>query len=212
MPFTSQILPAEELNAMKRDLQSFKSVASMVDSLVAAAQNTTLGHNIQVFTLGVQDIQPGGAGLAAATAAGWRLAASVGGQTIACDLYTVARGGSAPLDQGAPRLACVRAGAPVDRLMAAMTSMQQIDGQPANTEFTIRLLIMPALFTDALWLLPLNLDLDSSRLIAYDTLVEGLITDIQYSPTDFLNRLAPVAQYWKDHPVLGLEKPPISTF
>ena len=194
---------------MKRDLPSFKSVdATTAAALLAVAQNPALGHNIEVFTIGMQDVLPGGSGLAAATSAGWRLAAAISPNTIACDMYSVARGGSQPLPAGSRRLACVRTGAPVNKLLMAIDGLQQIDGQPPGTAFLIRLLIMPALFTDALWLLPLSLNLADSRLIAYDTLVEGYEPGTQYSPPDFIQPLVQVAEYWKHNSIASLDQPP----
>jgi hypothetical protein len=200
MPLTSQLLPIEELNALQRDLSSFKSVdATTADWLVSAAQNPASGYSTEVFTLGVPDILPGGGGLAAAMSGGWRLSGAYGTKPIACDMYTVARGGPQPLPQGSHRLACVRTGEPVNKLLTAIASLQQPGAMPPDTPFLLRLLIMPALFTDALWLLPSSLDPASSRLIAYDTLIETFTPGTQYSPADFIQRLLPVAQYWQQY-------------
>jgi hypothetical protein len=205
---TPDILPDEELNALRSDLPNFKSVdTATADKLIFAAQSPTLGHSVEVFTIGVPDILPGGNGLAAATSAGWRLAAAFGATTIACDMYTVARGGPQPLPQGTRRLACMRTGDQVNKLLIAIAGLQQIAGQPPATDFRIRLLIMPALFTDALWLLPMSLNTADSKLVAYDTLVDGITPGAQYSPADFIKLLVPVAQYWKDNPVKSLLKP-----
>src|SRR5271169_3529814 len=133
---TPQVLPSEEFNALQSGLRSFKSVdAATAALLLSAAQGHTTGHNAQVFTMGVLDVLPGGGGLSAAKVGGWQLAGEFGGQIVACEMYTGARGGPQPLPQGSPRLSCVRTGEPGNRLLRAIASLQEIDGQPPATPF-----------------------------------------------------------------------------
>ncbi len=158
------------------------------------------GLRAKVYTIGISDVLSGWSTAASAQPAGWRVAVPTANGGLAGDLYTASRGGLHPLDEGTPRVACLRTGSQVSKLIDSVAQATVLDGQPAGTLFEIRLLIMPALFTDALWLVLPNLNTTDFRFVAYDTVIEGFQRGKQYALDAFLQMLLPVAQYWKSTP------------
>jgi hypothetical protein len=156
---------------------------------------------LQVFTIGVPDVLPGGDGLKGAKAAGWRIAASAAGTALAGDIYTLGTGGKKPIREGTPRLACVRQGAEIDtmlRAIAALSARPFTDRLRAEA-FQLRLLVFPGLFTEALWLQPETPGSPNAFIVPYHTLVENVRAMSAYSERELIELLRPVAEKWQFH-------------
>jgi hypothetical protein len=159
------------------------------------------GQAWQVFTMTLPDFLPGGKGFKAAIPGGWRVATGSGTQVIAGDLYTgntVARQYPYALPEGAPRLACIRAGDEISKLLSAM---QQLTQPPLLTDlpsllFNLHVLLLPGLVTEALWLQPWNPGAGSSYVVPFHTLIKTLETGKAYTEERFLQILQPVARKW----------------
>jgi hypothetical protein len=158
------------------------------------------GQPFEVYYMGIDGVLAGPSGLPKQPS-GYRVAVFVDQTAYAADIYTVPRG---PLPPGTSRLACVRKGPSVGALLKEVADVAR---QPDDGPFTPRLLTLPGLYTDALWLVPPSLDLIQSRLIPYHTLVRTLNPGTLYSPDDFLARLYPVADYWRFRPRPENKKP-----
>ena len=114
------------------------------------------------------------------------------------------RGGKYPLPNGAPRVACIRQGPQIDNMLQTITSITapamaaQLPAEP----FTVQLLIMPGLFTEALWLQPQNPG--SSFIVPFHTLVDNVQLNYAYTEQQLIPLLRPVAEKWVSY------KPPLS--
>jgi hypothetical protein len=181
--------------ALRRDLPSFQSFRSadppMRQLLLGARQG------LPAFTMGVPDVLMGGAGIKGAQASGWRVAVRAGATALAADIYSMARGGKNNLDRGTPRLACIRQGAEVVTLLQAIAALSAppLADQLPSGPCEIRLLVMPGLFTDALWVKPQNPGLPDA-FVPFYTLVENITVKSPYSEQDLIVLLRPVAEKW----------------
>ena len=131
--------------------------------------------------------------------AGWRIATAAPDTDIAGDVHMLARRGSKPLPEGTPRLACIRKGPHITRMLQAIAALEKpADASPVPAKpYTLNLLIMPDLFTEALWLLPNGLPLEPPVVIPYYTLIKDLYVMTPYSEADFIALLRPIAEKWQ---------------
>jgi hypothetical protein len=67
--------------------------------------------------------------------------------------------------------------------------------------FQLRLVSMPELFTEGLWLAPQSMNRNSVRVVPYYTLIKGFPVGIPYTEADFIENVRPVATAWQDMPV-----------
>ena len=191
---TSQVLTPDVKNALAAGLPSFRSAdRSMQNALLDAT------HGFQVFTMGVPDVLPNGAGLKGATLSGWRIAVQMKGVAMAGDIYTMPRGGNQPTDR--PRLACVRQGDQIEALLRTFAALTQapLSSQLPTEPFNVHVLIMPGLFTDALWLEPQNPGSSQSYLVPYHTRVDGVHLERAYTENELIALLQPLAIKWKSY-------------
>lgn len=201
LDFVKPIFPDDVKLALLYGVSSFRSVDSASRQTLVAAAQGFLGERIGVFTLGVPDVLPDGAGLRGAAPSGWRVAAGSGKTAMAADVYTVARGGPHPLPADTPRLACVRKGAEVERMLraiAALSAPPLVDHLP-NQPLILHLLSLPGLFTEALWLQPQGGTATGSIVIPFYTLIENFPLLTPYSEQEFVSYVQPVAQYWQQY-------------
>ena len=149
-------------------------------TMAAGGESPAVSEGHQIFTLNPQEIA-GGAGLDAAQAVGWR--------------YTVNQpsagllGGSAPATaevaetDGVHRFSHLQQGWLADatrRAIAAAQSLPQVAGQP----FELRLLRLPALLVDALWLK--NTGGGEDLVVPIASLSKKLVAGQAYAPAQFL--------------------------
>jgi hypothetical protein len=186
------ILPDAGSKALADGLSRFNRTA---DASVQA-QLKSAGQTFAVYYMGIQGVLAGPSGLPK-DPSGYRVALSVDDTAYAADIYTMPRHGPDPLPEGTARLACVRKGPSIACLLRVFDDLVR---QPDDGLFTARLLTLPGLHTDSIWLVPADLDLAHSKLIPYHTLVRTLKPGTLYSPRDFLARLYPVADYWRFRP------------
>jgi len=206
-----QPLPANVIQALNAGLPAFSRSANAAAQvqLMNVAQGGAGGSTYEVFTTGISGVMQGPAGMPNQPA-GWRVATRVGLVNMAADIYTVPRGGASPVAAGTPRLACVQTGTVVERMLLATVKLTRWpDGQPVSGQYIARLLILPGLFTESIWLVPPSDDATQSLLVPYHTLVRGFAPDMLYTPSEFFALIRPVAEYWKDRP--RLHKPAVST-
>jgi hypothetical protein len=200
MAFTpiTQVITVDVKKALLDGVPAFRSFTSAEPALQQALLQATQGF--QVFTLTIPDVLPTGAGLKGAQLSGWRIAVANGGAAIAGDVYTMARGGKQPLPAGAPRLACIRQGQEVTNMLqtiadlSAPTLADQLPAEP----FNVQLLIMPGLYTDALWLQP-QTGTTPSYIVPFHTLVANVRLNYAYIEQDIIALLRPIAEKWMSY-------------
>lgn len=193
---TPQVLTPDVKNALAAGLPSFRSADRSVQNALLDAT-----HGFQVFTMGVPDVLPSGGGLKAAKLSGWRIAVQMKGGAMAGDIYTMPRGGQQPLPSGGPRLACVRQGDQIEALLRAFAALTQapLSSQLPAEPFDVHVLIMPGLYTDALWLEPQNPGSSESYLVPYHTRVDGVHLERAYTEKELIALLQPLAKKWKSY-------------
>jgi hypothetical protein len=193
-----QSLPDNVMAAVETGLPSFGSAGAALQKLFLDAARAKGG--VRVFSPGVADVLPGGRGLNRSDEpAGWRIATATPDTDIAGDVHMLARRGSEPLPEGTPRLACVRKGPHITRMLAAIAALEKgADASPAPAkQYKLNLLFMPDLFTEALWLLPTDPPLEPAVVIPYYTLIKDLYVMTAYSEADFIKRVRPIAEKWR---------------
>jgi hypothetical protein len=154
-------------------------------------------QGLPAFTMGVPDVLMGGAGIKGARASGWRVAVSAGATALAADIYSMARGGKNSLDAGIPRLACIRQGAEVVTLLEAIAALSAppLADQLPPGPCELRLLVLPGLFTDALWVQPQDPG-SPGAFVPFYTLIENIYVKSVYREQDLILLLRPVAEKW----------------
>ncbi|GEM_PF-3023178 len=194
-----QPLPGNVIQALGAGLPAFSRSANAAaqTKLMNVAQGGAGGSTFEVFTTGISGVLQGAPAGLPNQPAGWRVAARLSPVNLAADIYTVPRGGGSPVAAGAPRLACIRAGTVVRLLLEGILALHD---QPVSGEFIARLLILPGLFTEAIWLVPQPVDLTKSLFVPYHSLVRGLAPTTLYTPSQFFASLRPVAEYWRNQP------------
>ena len=185
-------LPDAVVFALRRDLHSFQSADQLMREMLLGAR-----RGLQVFTMGVPDVLVEGTGIKGAKVSGWRIAMSKGDTAVAADIYTMASVGDKPLSAGTPRLACIRQGAEIVTMLQAITALSAppLADQLPPGPLGVRLLVMPGLFTDALWVRPENPD-SPDAFVPFYTLVEDIRLNWAYSEHDLIPLLRPVAEKW----------------
>lgn len=150
-------------------------------TMAAAGEPPAVSDSHQIFTLNPQEIA-GGAGLDAARAVGWRYTVNQPSASLV--------GGSAPATaevsetDGIHRFSHLQHGWLADatrRAIAAAQSLPQIAGQP----FELRLLRLPALLVDALWLK--NTGGGEDLVVPIASLSNKLVAGQAYPPAQFLD-------------------------
>jgi len=201
MTFTpiTQVITVDVKKALQDGVPSFRSFRSADPVLQQALLQATQG--LKVFTLGIPDVLSGGGGLQAAKLSGWRIAVADGGAAIAGDIYTMARGGKQPLPEGSPRLACIRQGQEVTNMLQTIADLSApaLAGQLPAEPFNVQLLIMPGLYTDALWLRPQNPGPTPSFIVPFHTLVDNVHLNYAYTEQDIIALLRPIAEKWMSY-------------
>ena len=201
MAFTpiTQVITVDVRKALLDGVPAFRSFSSAEPALQQALLQATQGF--QVFTLTIPDVLSTGAGLKGAQLSGWRVAVANGGAAIAGDVYTMARGGTQPLPAGAPRLACIRQGQEVTNMLQTIADLSApaLAGQLPAEPFNVQLLIMPGLYTDALWLQPQNSGTTPSYIVPFHTLVANVHVNYAYTEEDIIALLRPIAEKWMSY-------------
>jgi len=202
LTLSSHVLSDTVMTAVRTGVTSFRSANKDLQQLLLRVAQGTEGVRLPVFTPGVPDVLRGGSGLHGHKSAGWRLAAATGGAAIAADIHTLARGGPRPLQEGTPRVACVRQGPHIARMLQAIAALAQPAraAQFSATPYVPYLLIMPDLYTEALWLLPQKLHLAPPVVFPYYTLIKRLRVLTPHSESEFIARLRPTAEKWMSFP------------
>jgi hypothetical protein len=193
-PFAINSIPPDIVSVLQAKLKSFKIFTDAGLVLQQALHSATSG--LPVYSMDLGDVMSTGKGLSGAAQAGWRIVAKEGDETIAADIYTMARPGEYPLPAGSPRLACVRQSPEVLSLLTIMEDLQTpplADRLPTSTS-SLRLLILPGLFTEAFWIQPS--DDTAPMIVPYYTLVKGVKVGEPYSVKEFFNLLQSTAQVW----------------
>ena len=193
---TTQVIPADIKKALLAGLDSFESFKSTDETLQHHLENATEG--LQVFTIGVPEVLPGGKGLDGATPSGWRIAVRNGDGALAADIYTMARRGKNPLGAGTPRIACIREGQEIEDLLQTIDDLSNspLSGQLPSVAFDIHLLIMPGLFTDALLLEPQKPGSASKYVVPFHTLVDDIQLNHAYTEQELIALLRSIAKTW----------------
>jgi hypothetical protein len=191
-----QTIPADVKKALQDGLPSFRAFNSTDATLRQTLLQATQGQ--QVFTIGVPDVLSGGKGLQGAKLSGWRVAVGNPGAAIAADIYMLERGGKYPLPNGVARLACIRQGPPIEQMLQTITSITApvLAAQLPAEPFNVQLLIMPGLFTEALWLQPQTAGPTPSFIVPFHTLVGGLQLNYAYTEQQLIPLLRPIAETW----------------
>lgn len=203
--FVTDKLPAEETQALLDGLTHFVSfqddAAGLQDALRRAAAEE--GQSSRVFTLNGGDLLESGKGLQAARLGGWRVAANSGSLVVAGDIYTgstVARRYPYPVPAGVPRLACIRTGDEISKLLYFMQQLSKppfVDNWPA-VPFNLHLLLLPGLVTDALWLEPVNQGSATSFVVPFLTRIRTLEVGRSYTEDSFRQIVQPVVKKWSN--------------
>ena len=192
-----QSIPADIKEALLAGLDSFESFKSTDETLQHDLQNARQG--LQVFTMGVPEVLPGGKGLEGATPSGWRIAVGNSAGALAADIYTLALPRKKnPLQAGTPRVACIRRGREIEAILQAITGLSKspLSGQLPSVAFDIHLLIMPGLFTDALLLQPQIPGSASPYIVPFHTEVENVKVNYAYTGPELIELLRPIAETW----------------
>jgi len=192
-------IPDDIRKTLLDGLPSFRSFNSTDAVLQGTLKQATQG--LKVVTTTVPDILSGGKGLGAAQPSGWRIAVSSRGAAIAADIYSMERGGKNPLPDGSHRLACIRQGPDVDNMLQTITSITapSLAAQLPAEPFNVQLLIMPGLFTDALWLQPQNPGSTPSFIVPFHTLAGGVRLNYAYTEQQLIRLLRPIAEKWASY-------------
>jgi len=168
------------------------------------------GQALPVFTLKLADILDGGRGLEGAHPGGWRIAARSGDAVIAADIYAGSTGRSVysnDLQAGVIRLACVRTGAEILKMLNKIQQLSQPplpNGIPEQPYYT-RLLFLPGMVTDAVWLVPQDPAQKVSYIAPFNTLIKTFDTETVCDSARFIEIVRPLAEYWKQY---GEQYPP----
>jgi hypothetical protein len=169
-------------------LQAFRGglldLADPDDQALALLHGVQVGH--QIYTLGLRDILTG-AGLSAATLAGWQFVASNPPNFAAAYVAST-------LGDQTPSISSVSSSTSGDSTIVSLVEAIQTGGvhplfQQLGSE--LRLLKIPSVLVEAVWLKP---ELGGGDLIApYLTVAQGLQKMNWYPAQDFLNLLKPLA-------------------
>jgi hypothetical protein len=196
-------LPPDVMQAAMDGLQFFDPYASSDSAsqreLRAAIEGE--GQVWQVFILTLPEVLKGGSGLKGASAGGWRIAAGSAPEVMAGDVYTgntVQRRYPYPLAAGTPRLACIRKGEEISKMLSAIQLLTQppLVAKLPSQPFDLHLLLLPGLVTEALWLQPQDPAAGTSYVVPFNTLITNLEAGTAYSEDQFIQLLQPVAQKW----------------
>jgi hypothetical protein len=195
--FTPDLVSAVEEGV--RWFSSFVAAgADLQNALMDAARGQ--GRVWHVLTLRLADVLEGGRGLIGARMGGWRASGRAGTGVIAGDLYTVntvERSLPYPVAAGAPRLACIRKGDEISKMLSTIDKLAVaplVDQIPPQM-YNLDLLLLPGLVTEVLWLQPQQAGA-ADWVVPYNTLITGLQEGQLYSEDQFLQAVRPVARRW----------------
>lgn len=189
------VVPDDVKKALHDYLPAFKSFESANKELQDALLQA--GQGLKVFTMGVPDVLTGGKGLAGAKLSGWRIATGNTAGALAADIYTMPTTSGSPVPT-APRLACVRTGPEIQNMLQAITDLTKppLSQQLPAAVFDVHALIMPGLYTDALWLQPTDPSSATSYIVPFQTLVDGVTPQYAYTEDELIAHLRPIAEKW----------------
>jgi hypothetical protein len=194
--------PPEIAEAIKLRLSAFVKLDDPEYRLLSDAMDQSVGERLPVLNMGVDEAATGGPGLAGAKPAGWRVLAPSGNDAaVAADVYAT--------EQDRPWLVCVRSGPRISSILDAISRVPSALEKVFQTdqEFSLYLLLMPELFTDALLL---KSDHGVERVFPYFTRIPDLAVMQPYDEKEFLDRLHPFADARKRLPEPEEFKPPAS--
>jgi len=183
-------------NAVKNGLASFLKTSDPAWQPLLNAAAGTGGERLGVFTLGASAVLAGGSFLTRARFGGWRIAAGAGGSAAAADIYTMERKGPVPIPEGEPRLACVRIGPQIGNLLRAIEVVPAAAaGEPQMSgAYKLHLVLMPQLFTEALYLESENPSAAHWVFPYYTLIRKNLSVRTLYTEATFVDKVGPVAR------------------
>ena len=172
------LVPENVKTALRKGLVKFELKPDWQDLLLSAAEGNG-GRRLKVYPLSHADARDKKA-LKDLDSFGWRIAVRTKDSAIAADVYTK------NLDK--PRVACVRRGPHVVKLLDAVEAEIRRGGtEVSQQEQGLRLIVSPALFTQALW------SEHAGTVRPFQTLVTTISVDDSFDGQEFLGCLSDLA-------------------
>ena len=173
------LVPENVKTALRKGLVDFDLDDALRNLLLNAAEGK-VGQRLKVYPLSRADAKDKKA-LKDLGSFGWRIAVKTeDNSAIAADVYTK--------DLIEPRVACVRRGPHVVKMLEAVEA--EINGgrtQLRDRELGLRLIVSPALFTQALW------SEHAGTVRPFQTLVTTISVEDRLDAADFLGRVSDLA-------------------
>ena len=173
------LVPENVKTALRKGLVKFELKPDWQDLLLSAAEGNG-GRRLKVYPLSHADARDKKA-LKDLDSFGWRIAVKTeDNSAIAADVYTK--------DLIEPRVACVRRGPHVVKLLDAVEAEIRRGGtEVSQQEQGLRLIVSPALFTQALW------SEHAGTVRPFQTLVTTISVEDRLDAADFLGRVSDLA-------------------